>query len=368
MPNPLALENLARSVDLRIEPLNVPTGPGQAQTFQVRPASLLFGPPPGPLAGAGAVIPTEAVLQAAVPAHFSVTWGVEDEGGTPLKSEEAVVYSKPGQLVPGTQIEQALQATVLVMPDFVELRSGIEPPVKTRYVTATVSLQVGEGRGTDVVLPRHPVTIPAVPVPTVALFFAKPNLGLEGGSLQDGDQFILVAVPASSPIAGIDALRDACELVREVGKTASTLVDLAGLAPAVGLPSLTGIASALDYVLKSVNAHAVVGGRVGVAFVGRDAVRDLNAIDVIKSAWYKNDIEAEDTISSLVLIAPPGRRLRIFQHTNFNGAHATVRTEGVPLTIVHSLTAAPPETDPPGRAEQHGSTKLDDRLSSIAFV
>jgi hypothetical protein len=44
------------------------------------------------------------------------------------------------------------------------------------------------------------------------------------------------------------------------------------------------------------------------------------------SQWdrsYENDVAAEDTISSLVFPAPPSRRLRIFQHTGFEGRRRT---------------------------------------------
>lgn len=348
-----ALRNLSKSVDLRIEAVNAPRAPGQPQVFQIRPAAMV-------LSAVGDLIPTEAVLKAAIPVALEVKWGVEDVDGTPLGPGEAVTYSPSAD---------ALETTVMVLPDFVELRAGIELPTKTRYVTATVTLRDSRderGEGTSVELVRHPITVPAVPVPTVALFFAKPDLGMVDGSLQDGDQFVVVMVPDDSPIASISALRFAFDTLREVSKTAAGLAELAGVG-GTGLATLTGLGDAVDVVLGAFNAHALIGGRVGMAYVTKDAVSDLNAIDTILGPHiWNNDVEAEDTISSLVLIGPPGRRLRCFQDRNFRGWNMSVTASSSCVTIVSELTD-PPVTVPAGHASPV-SGPLDDRMSAVTFL
>jgi hypothetical protein len=356
-----ALLNLARSVDLRIDALNDPSAPGQPQMFQIRPAAMV-------LSAVGDLFPNAAVLDAAIPVDISVKWGVEDAKGTPLGPEEAVTYSS---------VAAALETTVMVLPDFVELREGVELPVKTRYVTATVTLKDPadrEGDGTDIQLVRHPISVPAIPIPSVALFFAKDNLGMtEDGELQSGPQFVLVMVPDDSPIASISALRFAFDKLREVCKTAAGLVELAGLAGS-GLTTLIGagdgvdsLSEGVDTVLGAFDAHALIGGRVGVGFVTKDSVSNLNDVDMILGPHiWNNDVEAEDTISSLALIGPPGRRIRCFQHRDFRGWNMSVTASDFCVTLVNKM-AKPPVTVPDGFASPV-TGPLDNSMSAVTFL
>lgn len=361
---PDVLQNLAKMVDLRIERLNDPVWGGQPQVFQLRPSELL-------LSAAGDLIPTELVLRTAIPVKIEVAWGVEDVDGTPLKPEEAVTHAGPGQ--------KGLQVAVMVLPDFVELRRDQILTTKTRYVTAKAKLIVnvtdpGSGAGRDVTtevpLLRHPITVPAVPVPTAAIFFHADDLGVSPtDTLASGHQFVLVAVPQDSAIAGISALRDACETLRRLTGTASQLVALAGLAVGVGLPALTDLHSGLDALLKSLNLHKITSN-VGVAFVTADKVPNLNDLDMVTYPWWEalNDIEAEDEISSFVLMGPPGRRLSVYRDRNFSGRGASVTCSDRCITIVRKLTSVPPVTEPPGHSIQVGDPKLNNRISSIAFL
>lgn len=354
---PDVLRNLAKMVDLRIERLNDPAWGGQPQVFQIRPSELL-------LSAAGDLIPTETVLQSAIPVKIEVKWGVEDIDGTPLNSEQAVTHAGDDQ--------KALQVAVMVLPDFVELRREQELTTKTRYMTATAKLivTIGDPLGgqrdisADVPLLRYPITVPAIPVPTAAIFFHAADLGISNGALASGHQFALVAVPKDSAIAGISALRDACETLRRLTATASQLVQLAGFA-GVGLPSLAGLGLGLDTLLNALNLHKITSN-VGVAFVAADTVRNMNNIDLVYGT--SNDIEAEDEISSLVFLGPPGRRLSLHQHRGFEGRIATITSSEHCITIVNKLASVPPVTEPPGNAEQGEGPTLDNRISSIAFL
>lgn len=394
---PAILESLAKSVDLRIEALNVPSSPGQPQDFQIRPASLSISPipqvtipPPIPLGG---LIPTEASLSTAIPVEVSVDWGIEDVGGNSVDLSEAVFCSRGGPT--SSNLDRSLQATVMVLPDFVELvRDPTEVPAKTRYVTASVTLKVDlaqnpqEPRFVEAKVPvlRHPITVPAIPIPTVAIFFAKPTLGVVPGSdppeLQGGDQYALIVVPHDSPIGGITALRTVFDKLLKIGGTLNKVVGLAelgGLAPTGVLPALNELGVGLapiDGLLGALNVHQILGGRVGVAFVTADQIPNLNSIETIRNAnyWGFNDVEAEDTISSFVLLGPPGRQLRCFQHRNFEGAHLTVTTGPACLAIVNEMVNVPPQNVLPDRAgvepdvSQEGTVALNDRFSAIAFL
>jgi hypothetical protein len=375
------LESLARSADLRIEALNVPTAPGQPQDFQIRPASLHFIPTPSALPSPlttsllNGVVPTEGVLNAASAVRMEVEWGVEDREGNTVGQSEAIVCSRGTDTV--ASLARSLQATVLVLPDFVELvRDSTALPIKTRYVTASVTLSVGTGsKRESIKLPllRHPITVPAIPIPTLAVFFAGPTLGVdENGGLRSGDQFALIVVPENSPIGDLPALRAILETLAELNRTVDNIKTLAGLAGAV-LPAVGQLAESANSLAGALNAH-MIGSEVGVAFVAADRIPDLNDIDTIKRGFLSNDIEAEDNISSLVLLAPPGRRLRCFQHVDFTGRALIVATGGACIAIVNEMTDAPVAVLPPEIAgldpptTKQTSAGLNNRMSSLAFL
>ncbi len=352
-----ALMNLARVADLRITSMIEPAWVGQPHVLEVQPASLL-------LSSAGGLLPGTTTLADATPVKISVQWSLQDQSGSDLTSEKGLIHG-------GGRTGNPLQALALVVPRFVELRDNLEPSATTYYVAARATLTATSGTevvSQEVDLPRLPITIPDLPIPTLVAFFAKPDFARAGddpNSIADGDQFLILVVPEDSIISGVTALRDVCEKLQRVASTAEELATLAGAAG--GLPGLTGIGLGVDELLPALNRHSV-GPNVGVAVVTADWIRDLNNIDAIKRSWYRNDIEAEDTISSLLLFGRPGMKLRIFQHTNFEGAHATITTGGTCFTLVKNLEAYPPVTDPPGLVEQYGEVELDNRLSSIAFL
>lgn len=357
---PDVLQNLAKMADLHIETLNDPAWGGQPQVFQVRPTELL-------LSLAGDLFPTETVLRTAIPVKLEVTWGVEDVDGTPLGPDQAVTHAGVTQ--------KALQTAVMVLPDFVELRRDQVLTTKTRYVTATARLTVtitsptgGDPRdvSADVPLLRHPITVPSIPVPTAAFFFHDDNLGVRDGELASGHQFLLIVVPADSAIVGISALRDACDTLRRLSSTASQLVQLAGFV-GVGLPSLTGLGLGLDAVIGALNLHRITGD-VGVSVVSGDKISNLNDIDMILGGFLENDIEAEDEISSLVLLGPPGRRLKVFRDRDLSGRGMILTSSDLCITIVRSLAGIPPVTEPPGLSVQTAPPSLNNRISSIAFL
>lgn len=383
------LENLARSADLRIEALNTPTAPGQPQDFQIRPASLQFisessqfvSPPssvPSPLTASllNGPIPTEALLNAAnaVKIKIEVVWGVEDRAGNAVGIDQAIVCSRSTDTA--TNLAKSLQATVLVLPDFVELvRDATALPIKTRYITVSVTLSVGTGERESIKLPllRYPITVPAIPIPTLAVFFAKPTLGIDAnGGLQSGDQFALIVVPDNSPIGDLPALRAILDTLSEISRTVDNIKTLASLTGDV-LPALSQLTESANTLAGALNAH-MVGSEVGVAFLAADRIPDLNDIDTIKRGFFSNDIEAEDTISSLVLLAPPGRRLRCFQHVDYTGRTLIVATGDACIAIVNGLTDAPVAVlpaaitglDPPSATPTDGG--LDNRMSSLAFL
>jgi hypothetical protein len=385
------LENLARSVDLRVEALNTPTSPGQPQDFQITPAALLLSPITSlPLSPLGGLIPTEASLTGALPVELTVTWGVEDVAGVPLESGEVVFCSRSQPTSP--ELDKTLQTTVMVLPDFVELtRNMVEVPCKTRYVTASVTLSVNlstdpnNPRKVKTTLPllRHPITVPAIPIPTVAIFFAKPTLGVLVNSdppeLQDGDQFALIVVPEDSPIASITALRAVLEKLMEITGTANKLIGLAEPLATSFLPSLTELGlgvGGIGGILRALDAHKVLGASVGVALVAADRIGNLNNLEMIRNAnhWGLNDVEAEDTISSFLFLAPRGRKLRCFQNRDFKGAHVTVTTGNACLAIVNELENVPPHNVLPTNVlvkplvEQHGNFAMNDRFSAMAFL
>lgn len=378
---PAGLENLARSADLRIEALDTPTAPGQPQDFQIRPASLQFIPTPSTLPSAltasllNGLIPTEAVLTAASAVKMEVEWGVEDRNGNAVGKDKAIVCSRGTDTA--ASLAKSLQATVLVLPDFVELvKDAAALPIKTRYVTASVTLSVGKGPKDSIKLPllRYPITVPAIPIPTLAVFFAKPKLAVdEKGGLQSGDQFALIVVPKNSPIGDLPALRAILYALPELMRTVDNIKSLAGLAGDV-LPALSQLTESANKLAGALNAH-MIGLNVGVAFVAADRIPNLDDVDIKRGILSDDhDLRAEDSISSLVLLGPPGRRLCCFGDRGYTGRALIVATGGACIAIVNDMTNAPVAVlppkidglDPPRTTLT--SNWLDNRMSSLAFL
>lgn len=346
------------------------------------------------------LLPTAEILNAAVPVAITVVWQVEELSGGNVGKDRAILFpdKEPAETVrargsrlggeaavgsvdrtsTGNGVETvetlatSLQTTVMVLPQFVDLvRDFPPPPIKTLYLSATVTLSHGN-LAAKLKLTRFPITVPAIPVPTLAAFFAGKSLGV----VKDEDyQFVLIVVPENSPVADLPAVRAVLKTLSDIMQTVDAIKALAGLADDVlPLPALSSLTGSAGTLLQALNRH-IPSSDIGVAFATADRIGDLNNIDTIKRSFWRNDIEAEDTISSLAFIAPPGRRLLVRRHDSLSGKGMVVQTGDACIAIVNEIkdgAVAEPEAvaglDPPIIHQSFDGPDLGNRLSSMAFL
>ena len=356
----------------------------------IPPIPLPPGVPP-----VSSLFPTADILNAIEQVGISVDWQVEDFRGAPVSQDRAILWpgkkktpQRGGPAVHesdiagvsdgfGAEVETlapSLQTTVMVLPDFVDLVRDFPPlPVKTLYLSATVTLSY-QGMEAKLTLPRFPITVPSIPIPTLAVFFAKPNLGVDpNGALQSDYQFALIVVPKNSPIGDIPALRAILKTLADIMQTVDTIKTVAGLTGDV-LPALSSLTGAAATLLRALNLH-VPAGEVGVSFVAADRILKLNNVDMILRNIVHNDTEAEDEISSLVFMAPPGRQLLCRRDRNLTGRGIRIETGDACIAIVNQLVkpfSVLPEAvgglNPPKVHVAAAVSELNDDFSSIAFL
>jgi hypothetical protein len=235
---------------------------------------------------------------------------------------------------------------------FTELVGGAAPIVH-RTLHASLQLAAGPVSSGWIDLPPVPLDLPAIPVPTLVVYCQN----------KDFQSNKLVVVPANSPLdeSTIEgALTELRDVLTPLRATSSFL--------GIFLDEFDTVAN----LIRSGNLH----------FRKTNEIANLNDID-LESGWI-NDTEAEDELSSLVFVGPPGRRIE-----NFNDRDFSTSEGQMDVTLRHELIAllrdthsTSPASEPPGCVTvpfaPHGShwdgvdpwsdiTSFGDQLSSMRF-
>lgn len=314
---------------------------------------------PGLLGALAGTLPLP--IDVTAPQTFAVTadvrWKVLDEHGATLDAVQWSLAGSPplsgsgGDVAP--PLGRALDALTLVFDlVFTEL-TGAGSPTVHRILQASLRLQAGGASSGWIDLPSVPLDLPAIPVPTIAIFCQDTNFGSNK----------LIVVPASSPLDR-DAVSGALDTLN------STLSPLRSTFSFLGLflDSMTTVSDALE------SGHVV--------FRKANEIGNLNDID-LESGFF-NDTEAEDELSSMILIGPPHRRIECFNARNFSTSEGQMNlTVGIELiALVANLHNASPSSQPDGRVSvpftPHGSrwdgldpwsdiTSFGDEFSSVRF-
>ncbi|GAA2919889.1 MULTISPECIES: hypothetical protein [Streptomyces] len=365
---PDTLTRLAKLSDLRIEEIGAPPQtPGQPHTFRVTPTSLFLVNLPGGEVPLPPPLPAPVPVENLLPVDITVTWHASDQEHNQLGTDEFFIQSTPAP----TEVQSLLQVAFLFAPKLVEALAGVSLTFTTRHIRADATLTFTPREGGSPVVARvpllsHPVSVPDLQIPTLAAFFAKDDFGADESdpsSLSSGDQFMLVVVPKNSPIGGISPLRDALEKLHGISSALQGLSDAAG--DAVGVAAmLPGIGALVD----AINRH-IPGADVGVVSTSADFIRNLNDITTIQHGLFTNDIEAEDTISSMIFFSKPRERgIRCYQNSRFRGSSFVVTAGDACYTLVSKLSDPVAHSKPAGLVKKKGDlSNFDNRLSSIAF-
>ena len=180
-------------------------------------------------------------------------------------------------------------------PEVVELLAAAPAPI-ARRIRATVVLAAGEATATRAL--EADVQVFALRVPSLLALFRNP-----GFSAADDGAALMVA-PGSSPLTSLSAAASAVETLHAAAQALSVFARFAALAGRV------------NTLVNALHAHPADH----VRFVRTDALANLNTITLIQRGPLANDIEAEDELSSLVLLGPAARRARLFIRRDFDQA------------------------------------------------
>lgn len=289
-------------------------------------------------------------IPVAVPVKVEVSWTVLDADGVTPLAQGPATFSAPGGMTSSNLV-------LAFAPQIVELTNSVPVPVVRRFVRASVKLTVGATvHSFD--LPSIPLLVAAVAIPTVAVFFLHANFASSSG---DDEGAALIVVPSNSPLRSLEQLQGTLDALDST------------------LSSLTAIADLAAFLLGVGELSAALAAQPHVQFRVADEIDDLNDITLISRAWYKNDTEAEDELSSMILVGPPRKTLQCFNDRdqddgegqfdltvgdklhalirNFDGAAPVSGPDGSEITIVKA---------PPGG--WFNPDGFNDELSSIRFV
>jgi hypothetical protein len=225
-------------------------------------------------------------LPVAVPREIQpslhVSWQATDIGGNDLIAS--------GDAIAPNGLNQAL-LTVLFLPEFVELTSGLgPPPTTTRRVSATVTLVAGAATAGPRMIGPVDILVPQVPLPMVLVMFVdKPYKGPA-----------LIMVPSNSAIPDLGGLTGQIQALQSALNPVRTVARLAALI--TGLDALT----------------ALLDNEPHISFRKTDSIGNLNNITLVQRSWYQNDTEAEDELSSLFMIGPRRRNAEFFNDRSFD--------------------------------------------------
>jgi hypothetical protein len=226
-------------------------------------------------------IPIQTVNTSNVNVDVAVRWQLVDQNGVPVADTKWTGATTP-QVTSGTFTPSAadvLQAVTLDLSiAFAELVVGL-PPVVNLSLRASIRLSATGATTGWIDLPPVPLVVPQVGIPTIAIFFR--DIDLAGHSL--------VMVPTSSPI-------DQASLGAALGTVRDVLDPLGGV-----LAFLTLFVTELDTTTAALNATKIT-------FRKADVIDHLGSV-VLEDRWF-GDLDADDEMSSMVLIGPPNRTLR----------------------------------------------------------
>lgn len=263
-----------------------------------------------------------------VPVSLSVLWEVLDDARNVLL-ESASTFSAPD----GTT---APSVSFVFPPLTVELTNTLQVPVVRRFIRATVTLTAGTTPPHSFVLPLIPLDIPAIPIPSVVVFFLHRQFAASSG---DDDGAAFVVVPNNSPIHSVSALQNTLNTLEA---TVSSLTSIANFA--AFLAGLSDLSNALS-------AQPHVQFRVADSANNFDNFNDVT----LKTNWGGwlfgwTNTEAEDELSSLIFVGPQGKVLQCFNaRDRSTGEGKFDLTIGPKLhAVIRDLHVASPVTAPDG--------------------
>jgi hypothetical protein len=299
------------------------------------------------------------------PVGVSVHWDVLDAMHNPLA---AMQFSAPSGV-------DSLELTLTFPIQVEELTAAAAVTTVQRFIRATVTLTAGT-TAHSFSLPEIPLLLPAIGIPKLVAFFLHTNFAAASG---DDSGAVLIVVPTNSPLQSLAQLQPILDSLQATAGTLTSLAEFASLL--LGLQILSSALAAQPHV----------------QFRVADSIGNFNDITLISRAWYENDTEAEDELSSLIFLGPPGKVLQCFNDRHLDEGEGWFQltigrrvdmVEGAVevqtpemFTLIRSLHDNPPVSWPTGGEIDvkknpdgwnwmlaHSISSFGDELSSMKFV
>jgi hypothetical protein len=272
-------------------------------------------------------------------------------------------------LVSGTLTDPSVPPTFVILPEFAELTEGGGELTTSLRVFCDVSVTAqtpsatpGTPNPPETIGPRTigpvEIQVPRVQLPSVLVMteHAVDDLNFPRTA-------VLVAVPGTSAIKGLDTLG---EKLRPLQSVLATLGGIAGLALAGTFSEAAQIVGMLiDQLRKS------------PAFIRADRTDDLSAVTLAPGGFLGIGGRSwEDVISALILVGPPGRTITCHNRRNLWVGTGAFRV-GVGETAVariNNLNVDPATITPEPAGSSFGIIMPPDRpnyndvISSFQFV
>lgn len=361
-----------RFVNTNITDTNVVGGMPVSGLLPLGAANVTLGPPnppgvPGVLGALNGTVPIPVVGTVAKTLDVSVElhWRIRDEHGTIDSDVKWNVDNTAPQAAGGVGGDISIPLADSLFPLliifnvlFVELTNNTpQNPVVKRSIQASIRLSAGGASSGWVDLPTLDLLLPAIPVPTIAMFFEHVNFAGLG----------LVVVPADSPLDPLD---------NNVVQTA--LGTLNGV-----IAPLQGIAGFLSFFVGQLGPiNTALNNSPRLTFRKTNEIPNLRDVEIEPTSWRDwNGTVASDEFSSLMLIGPPHRQLQCFNDTDYQEGQGRMNVTLASELLVEStsLQSTAPPSSPSGRITVPRTpagwnwslarwiTKFGDEISSIRF-
>ncbi|MFL5311763.1 MAG: hypothetical protein ACJ79H_15100 [Myxococcales bacterium] len=334
--------------------------------------SVTSGPltPPGVPGTIGTVvgnlpIPSTVTEPTLTPVTANVRYRILDEQGVPV-ANAAWTLAVPGQPVSGVggDVDAALapfaELDIKFPPIIVELTTSPPLPVR-RTIQASVNLSTATPSASSGWIDLPPVQLDLIPIAIPTIFLLYENVGFTGR--------MLIVVPSNSPLteAGLSA---------ELNQLSTAISALANNA-AFSLTLMTAMLGTGDPSGRSIPDQLAAFRRI---FVKADAIANLD--DHVYDGGFLGigRVTAEDLMSAVMFIGPPGRQAQCFIRRDFDSGNGqfNVTVSGSTLaataTNIHSASPASDPagsvtvvTPPSGFRPFHFISIFGDELSSVKF-
>lgn len=276
----------------------------------------------------------------------------------PLSVNIALQWSVSGGQLPGrllsvsnqTRIQGASNAPifdVVFLPQLIERTNDSPNSVQFAIeVSLILSVKILD-QAIDIppIKLKVPIQLPTLPIPVLLGLFRH-----AGFAIKDGNKpgFLMLIVPTDSPfnVAANATEQLVKEELADLFEVATTLDRILGLFSGVTQPILPG---GLDKLVEAIRA---IGGFVlnGITVTTDTAISNLNKAKMINNPFFFkfNDIEAENEITSLILIGGAGVKIKLFRERNFDsgGGRLEVSTSTALVSLISNLSHKEPTASP----------------------